>query len=404
MLLYIHLFHDFSNSIFQLGMRFNYSDWLTNYSAGFIRRGLAGTVISWFQNTDSAVFNFFVIVFLLNMILILLWTFFFKVYKVPNSVFILWCFLPGAVFGNLIQAKFYYRKEYFFLFPVLLLAIAIRLSLQKVISQRVFYCFFIGTLGLSVMALLHHEAFFLIALPCMVAMAIKHWSSRPELKSHHWTLLMSLVVLVATFVLLIAFKGTKAQGEQLFFSLSPVDQKIIFDPKIKFFINDGQMLYDRVYRAFSVFGSSPQEEMMYVYGQIVQTGQLSQWMFIYLGVVLQFVFLVGLLFRKSWKDIFNPALVYFLQSVISMPIFLMSEDWGRWMSINFQMCFIAFVVTKDTHRKANTILVPITVLALILFCFLKTMTQLPECCLFEPQSKAPLLRLLLWLGVNVDFG
>lgn len=400
-LLYLNLFHDFSHTIYRAGMRFNYSDWLTNYSAGFIRRGIAGTFISWIQSSNSAVFDFFLIIFFVNMSLVILWTIFFKVYKLPLAAFIAWCFMPGAVLGNLLQTKYYYRKEYFFLIPILLLAISTRLATQKIIGRMTFYWLYFSALFVSAIALLHHESFFLITLPCMMVISIKNWPLITDSKKKYWILYVSLLLLVFEFMLLIFFQGTKIQGQQIFNSLSPEDQKIIFHPDIKLYINDGKLLYDRVYRAFSVFGSSPREEALYVYSQTVQSGQLGNWVLILLSVVLQFVFMIWILFRDTWKFSFNPIFIYFLQTLISLPIFLMSEDWGRWLSINFQMCFIGYIATKDSNSKINKILAPTTVLLIVLFCFLKTMTQLPECCLLEPQMKAPMFRLLLWLGVNI---
>lgn len=164
-----------------------YSEWLVNYTGGFVRRGLTGSVIFWLRNT----FNlnntqmFFMVIYI-NYLIFFIWSIIylikvnksFRFLRIESILVVL--FLPSLLLFPLNDIGALGRKEFLFFFGLLINLVLVSQTFnslylskineekeklnQKTINQYCYRLFIFYNL-LSVPVALTHEAILFLVLP-----------------------------------------------------------------------------------------------------------------------------------------------------------------------------------------------------------------------------------------------
>ena len=304
-----------------------FSDWLINYSGGFVRRGLAGHLIGLFAAGRPAapivnliVFaNFTALIFATSLLLVL---------SRPLGAFaaVLIMLIPGGVWSMQLDNELYYRKEllfYVYIALICLIYLAARRTGHKKLSclLDVLNC---GLIGLFSFALSFvHEAFLFIgAVPSMV---ILYWTAGVRRPAWRTTApLLYGAVMVALFLVLLAFEGDRTSAQAIWQSLNPADRALISDT--------GDMA-----GGISAIGWGPVRELAET---LIIIFKGTAWYYL-LAVAASLLYLLAtarfFCTDRDGKGAPAPqyqawaAKIFTLCIVAIAPLFILGADWGRWI-------------------------------------------------------------------------
>lgn len=172
------------------------SDYLINYSAGFVRRGLLGELISHCNAPSECADNLNFLIFFAFITLSVAmfvssatrpWT----TLAVVNLIFASGAFLD--ISKTELNVNFWGRKEFFFYFVLVVIALAARLLSSK--------WFFVVVLSCTVFSILTHELFFVFFVPILtIAIYTKAKNKNEGLTPAYGYLAISCAVFLVTFL------------------------------------------------------------------------------------------------------------------------------------------------------------------------------------------------------------
>lgn len=195
---------------------FELSDWLINYQAGFVRRGLAGQILYWLYDVFGM--DPMRLVVGGTAVALLVFTFLFvrKWIQYQLSVLLLpICFLIGGYWGSITSFTFYRRDVLIFL-----LAWCIFYSYGKAMKgRRLYYSVFVVT---SIIVILLHEGAFFYIIPLVGTHFFLY-----KLRQSSWvsSLQKSIVLLlpaIVTFLLCSYYKGNVVVANEIWNSWQPL--------------------------------------------------------------------------------------------------------------------------------------------------------------------------------------
>lgn len=312
---------------------FHYSDWLINYSGGFIRRGLAGELIQYFSRgtpaigiINSLVFGIFTVLSLGLAILLGMTT---KRWPIVAIVLV----APGSILSMAISNEFYYHKEVLFhacLVVVALIAMALAAVREKKIKEHLYKLLTVVVVFFTLFLPWIHESFIFLSLPAQLL--VLYFAATHLGKKVNHTLCALVAVSVLIFAIAAVFKGAPGISQIIWDSLSPVDRELINPGQADVLVTGG----------LGAIGWTLGKALGDV-NDLLTSGYGWYWL---LPMVL-LAFCAWLISSMTIEEkgmkrvaVWQYLDYYLLIFLASLPLYFLGIDWGRWISANF----ISFVI------------------------------------------------------------
>jgi hypothetical protein len=365
----------------------SYSDWLTNYSAGFVRRGLAGELIAWLANGRSGapVTNILVFGIFTGFSIFFLWLAFLATGMVAPAI-LLSVLMPAGIFDMARENQFYYRKEILFL-VILEVACLLLIGIRHV-KSRLPKNLLIGVLVTFVFASatllpLIHEGYVFLGAPAVFILLAMLRRDNPQKIYLKYLLWAYPFFPIGGFILLSYFKGDK-DAALVIWSCLPETDRLMMHPGAPS-IPSGQIMAT----GYTILNGIAHS------ANVILSGAFWFWAFIGICVCSILALITVLLFKDA-KTAASTFILLPVLFVVSLPIYIVSSDWGRDIAnISLAYLLLAYAI-KGTNsvveikvlRPATNQLVPLmnaiashqrTLFSLaVLFCLT---FSYPECCL-----------------------
>ena len=326
-----------------------------NYSAGFLPRGLIGTIMLKLDTLgfEKRIFfsSLFYIFTILNFLLFL------NILKIKFKnvlIFIFFVLNPSFILFSFYDLGGYARLEIFGIFSILLhtyLALIADRQNEKLIFYNKYYFFLIIPI-LIANVLIHEVNFFLIPFHIILTwLIIINQTSTYEKIKYYFPYLIFIPI-------------------ALYFWFNPITAEkalLIFDQ-----IENKQNINASIIESIGMpilFRS----EFSYMINPLTN---LFKYFFIFL------FYLTPVLIMFHWVDRFTKRKI-FLNILVILPLFLLfyiGRDWGRWIHI---ILFVVFCINIYLINKRNNLIYKNKILVLfftMLILFQFTFTRIPHCC------------------------
>tara|TARA_A100001011_G_scaffold14942_1_gene15709 strand:- start:32 stop:1249 length:1218 start_codon:yes stop_codon:yes gene_type:complete len=325
-----------------------------NYSAGFLPRGLIGTIMLKLDTLgfEKRIFfsSLFYIFTILNFLLFL------NILKIKFKnvlIFIFFVLNPSFILFSFYDLGGYARLEIFGIFSILLhtyLALIADRQNEKLIFYNKYYFFLIIPI-LIANVLIHEVNFFLIPFHIILTWLIINQTSIYEKIKYYFPYLIFIPI-------------------ALYFWFNPITAEkalLIFDQ-----IENKQNINASIIESIGMpilFRS----EFSYMINPLTN---LFKYFFIFL------FYLTPVLIMFHWVDRFTKRKI-FLNILVILPLFLLfyiGRDWGRWIHI---ILFVVFCINIYLINKRNNLIYKNKILVLfftMLILFQFTFTRIPHCC------------------------
>ena len=351
-----------------------YSEWLISYRAGFVRRGLAGTLIrliagdgDLLQTTNRVVFLSYA-GFVASFITLILWR---ERNAVRGAIAML---VPGSIMQMALTNEMYYRKE--IIFHLFLALVGIGVILTKNGNRSLVFGLTIGAASLVFPFIT--EIFFFTTLPAL--MVLLYLRLAPQYLRQFWRLAMWLGGLhLAVFILLSFFKGTREVANALWLSL-PLPDRLMVDPNAP----------ETPAGGIAGIGFSLAAGLKDPLWAVV-TGFSWYWMLA--GGAIFY------LLRRLYRDEDGPRLLLLGRALTptamiflgTLPLFFLGWDWGRWLSCaTVSSLIVAYV--RGPADMPNTGFLPAgrrgEIFALAALFGVSFLVRMPECCITASSEPA----------------
>ena len=308
---------------------FQYGDWLINYSNGFLRRGLIGEIfliISKLTNLNLQ------IIFFLSLVLLIL-IFYTKNFLIftkikLNYLILSLLFSPFLFLFTILNHSSGIRKEYLLLVVFIFLITEL---IKKFNEKQLWKYIFIFQL-----LLLSHELSFFF-LPYFILIFI-YSSNKKNIKLIKKQIIILCFTSLFIFFLLYLFRGDSSY----------------IAPLCKSF---GSAAYNNCLQS-GVVHMSFNQSVKSVFFTLLSWMDVKGFLSFLLIAIIYFSPFILFLNKKIKFETFNfekfkinkkfTFILLFFVSTISYPLFLISFDWGRWLSILFflNFYFIIFLILK----------------------------------------------------------
>ena len=329
-------------NIFHSSISFDWTfeDWLINYEGGFVRRGLSGEIISRISNFfvgESNQFYFgiqihFAYFYILSILCLIFYVLLFKFLKKVKlnfqNLFII--LSPLSISFIIYNFAAIGRKEVLF-FIIFLLFIFLLSSIKKRELSIFFLIIFFP------LVLLLHEGliFFISAFLVIFLFEINTFNKKFILS----TVLIFVLLSFGAFILTVIFKGNSAQVEAICLSLSSYPLEDCFGLSAIGTLSSSHTL---------------EHEFNILWPRIFD----DKYLFYYpIFAIIAFYPLI----KNSFKYCFNVsvvnkiyklnfstiAIIYFVNS---LPLYIFTHDWGRWLHINYILLMITFFYLKRVNK------------------------------------------------------
>ena len=310
----------------------HYAGWLVNYAGGFVRRGLAGEMIHRFAGGRPAIAITNWIVFSIFAAFAFgLWALLAATTR-RRSITALVLLAPGSIFAMAGGNDYYYQKEVLFHLCLVLSGLLV-LTIGVAAAGRTKTMLFCGLAGFNVLVFcaipFTHEGFIFLSAPAHLLLL--YFAGRHAGLDVRKLIITLAVLSIAIFLFLALFKGSAETAVAIWRSLDTVDRHLInpASPEIP---------VGQISAIGMTLGRALRDALA-----IVITGYAWFWL-APMAVVVGCAVLVGRI-GLAEHDLDPSALWWYLDLylavfLLSLPIYLLAVDWGRWISSNF----IEFVV------------------------------------------------------------
>jgi len=329
---------------------FEVQDWLINYQAGFVRRGLTGEL---FHNL-SEIFNVEIRFFYLLFLYIILICFFYLVYDLLKNIKftlinILIIFCPLSIIYNVLDAKSTGRKEILFLLFFLFFLNFIDKIRRKENSVLLITI-------LSPLLLLMHEGV-LFFLPYFYSIIFIYINSENKKKIYLYSIFFTLIIMFTTFF--------------LFTSGATLDQVSIICDSLgsssRIDCLEGGAIVELSRNLNIAFEDVKNRNLYGIWNGFLKISII--------GFMLTFIpILISIFFLQKRNINFNPnnsllrifpfQFVLFVPLVFTLPLYFFTLDWGRWIHTSYTLtmfCFVfyikkGFLLEIDSGLRINNFL------------------------------------------------
>ncbi len=359
----------FSSAIFKGSLnKWAFTDWLTNYSAGFVRRGLSGSFLLFMAQNFNLDAYLTVTIFVYASYLAVSIFYLYKIAKLRQNInivsLITLLFLPSLLFFPLNDLGALGRKEILFLFPLLLNLTFFNLEFNKLkINNKDYsllkdqdkanlalkqYCtkVFIWFNLLCIPITLIHESIVFLSLPLNIIITISFVSLRLSLRQ---SIVSSLAVYMPTIIAIMAgfvWKGDAAVALHICESWQNLN-----------ILECGK----KVPGALDAIGWSLRDGISLSWSIVkAERGKVfTQWLLIFISNLVFLLFassnIISNLLDKSKPDgdrrltsstkkklyaSFSFKYVI-IPMIVSAPLYMIGWDWGRWfflVAISYSFC------------------------------------------------------------------
>jgi hypothetical protein len=371
-----------------------FSEWLINYSGGFVRRGLAGEIIARLANGHSAARITTILVFSAYVIFSVLFLFLatFGRSKKACLAIMLSILIPGGIFAMARDNHFYYGKEVLFLIG-LEISCLVQLGIFSDWGRRIeaaLIWIFLGVIFVAGSLLpLVHEGYVFFGAPAIFILLACLRKAYPERRYLRILMLSYPLFPIGGFCVAAIFKGDSSVALKIWNSLSESDRLIMapLDPS-------------KPCCSLAAIGFGMLHAIAGL--KIFVAGGFWFWIFV-IGSVFSILALITALVYDPEQQAKNAAGVLGLLGLLfmsSLPMYIIGEDWGRWIMIVSMSYLVLLFTVKPEHIPAFILpsrLPPIMSKAMVhrryiaWFAILFSLTfSYPEWGYFPGQSSNPL--------------
>ena len=360
------------------------SEWLINYQAGFIRRGLLGEMLLRVYGPSGLIRPLYIAMFFSYVIYTATFILVYLKSGIRNAnVLLVAILIQGGIFHMGMTSDFYTRKENIFLifFAIqCLLYLQIKsapISLQKYWLGIYLACLFIVTPSL----VLVHEAYFFLSFPIS---ALLLWILALERSQDRYLRLAVGLLFCETLIVFLicsVFHGDIAMSQLIWDSL-PFTDRLQLSPAAPY----------STFGAIGSLGWGLKQHFSTLYG-VVSSGGIFIWIFFAFGNALVLTYMYIAIDPPKING--SPSLYLrwiLIGFLVLLPMFLVGSDWGRWIaSISNQLILLMFSLRQsDMFFKPEMNPMPIRLnffrrfrsrTFLFALCVIYGLVfQMPECC------------------------
>ena len=364
-------------------------DWLINYQAGFVRRGLPGEIFLFLSNVLNVEVKLFYLIFVSAIFIY----FFYLIYNfikgisfnLINTIII---FCPLSILYNLFDSKSTGRKEI-----IVIVFLLFFVNFIKKIKNKENSIYLL--LGVFPILMLMHESV-IFYLPYFFSIIFIFINSENKNKMFSLSAIFISVTLILTYI--------------LFKSGATTDQVKIICDSIK------NSVRDNCYTSGSVVELT--RNLNIAYADVVDRNINGVWKgflkVTIISIILGFIPIVVtslFLCKKNPEYLnsniivktFNYNLFLFLPIPATLPLYLFTIDWGRWVHTSYIMTMIVFIfyikenfilynntyknLVNFTYSFNHKIKKTISIFIIIIYC---AGWYMPFCC--NPYIKSPILK------------
>lgn len=377
-----------------------FSDFLINYSSGFVRRGLLGQILTHISEGESTlpllnrlVFANYVLLMLLMILLVVL-----SDTRIIQRLFFTILF-PAGLISMAYRSEFFFRKEMLFYSAFATSAIFFRIGLSAHNSKVKRACMAVALWSIFIygaLLALVHEGFFFLGAPANIILIYFITDAprsrdlapgAPRCPPFNTPMKFYLLLQIGLLVLSIIYKGDASAAAHIWTSLNRSDADLISP--------DGHIA-----AAIAAIGWSFQEGVRLPLS-VITSGAAWYWLVPLAASLLYAITWVSTDINASNESSHarSASLVqmYLALLLCSLPMYGLGWDWGRWISaVNIAFITLYLIYPEGTNResypvtfeplnahvvktvrmfyKHRNILIPV---ALIISLSLR----IPECCI-----------------------
>lgn len=351
------------------------AEWLINYSGGFVRRGLAGSILFQLGEGEDLLHLLYKASLLFYVLYCILFYGIYTLAKIKQPILLLVAvLLPGSIFQMGFVNQFFNRKEMLFLilFGILCLLYLIALRISSQYKERCLTAmFFFAVVGGSVMVLIH-EGYLFMSYPLTLLLLWIVWKENPDKQLLPWLYWIYAILIPVIFMLCVQHRGSPELALSIWESLSLSD-RLSLSP-------------DAPYTVFGPIYSISWgfiQNWLTIYGIFATNGWIY-WLIFIIGNGFALLYLITrlqiALLSESTNNSYRFSAYLFLGLLLSVLMFLIAADWGRWIAYaSNSLLLFAFTMTQST------------------FLMDKTATKFPRC--IQSLSKSSILnsKFSLWV-------
>jgi hypothetical protein len=340
-----------------------YSEIHINYSLGFVKRGLLGSVMLYLESIGLSKNIFFSSIFYLitlcNIFLFLNLINKFKKYHL--FFFIFFSLNPALILFNFYDLGGYARTEIFGISICLLHTF----FAQKFYHHKIDYKKYLKLLltvicPLSLIIILIHELNILfLAFHFFTTLIILIKNKFKEVVNFKYLIIINVVFLTFITSLLLTHPFSKEFAKELYDNLEN---------------KDGTSFWIWA----SIAGTFSERINSEIHHMLIPSGAISLYFFIFLFYLIPIFFLLS---KTSEKNKFY-LLYIFLSALPFALLFFIGRDWGRWIHIIIFVIFCCLIQFKEKkiNIPGNYKFKILTYLFLIFIAFQFIFTRIPHCC------------------------
>ena len=360
--------------------KYVFSDWLINYEAGFIRRGLLGHInykISLITKIDLKYIIFFFQVLGYVLYLGIIYKFFHKLKL--NFFWLLIVFSTISFLYPISEIEALGRKDIY-----ILLCFLIFIFINPVNLNRLIFTFLIV---FTISCLIHEISFFYLPYYLLIIYFKSYFLFKEKINIKHILLIVSFILFL---IYLNLFISNQANVNEIIYSYG----------NLNFILNEN-------IGAFSWLLKSIDEHFIFIINNI-SFKSILRFLYILLINVWVIIFFIKLknkiiFFSKEFQIIS----IFFFLTLLSFPIYLLIYDWGRiiYLTFNFMLILIinfqnqGLIDTKHLKKKIKQLSFKTKSLIFFLVCILYA----PKLLMDDDLSGIPLFKTLDKIQDNLIF-
>lgn len=302
------------------------TDWMINYQAGFVRRGLPGEIL--FKIGKHTNVNIGWIVLLLC--LALYFTYMVLMYREVRGRLPIWALCSAPILGFPVFSEDIIRKD-----VLLLLILLVSAKIIAKITVSVWRQLLLAIL--AIVAMLSHEMYLVFAIPvCCTVDLLLTWKSMGRLGSVEKISIWSLAWLppFAVAGLIFIKRATDSKAIQILDSMIP--------------LAPASVERSNYHGALYWLGKSPRYALERTYKHLTSTHfGMPLWLLVIFALAVAGIAIVLLFASRNDREKFT--LFFVVQAVLMVPIFISALDQGRWIFIIVNSALIFSIVFSDVR-------------------------------------------------------
>lgn len=317
-----------------------YSEWLINYDAGFIRRGLSGSLIDQVRQMPALQVVNVVVFVVFTAFCLLFWWVLRQSARSTTWAIILAMLVPNGPVQMALGNEIFYRKEIVFHVALGIHCIIYRMIVNAPTDARrvlLSWIFFVLLLAQTLVFPLFHEVYLFLSFPACWLLARQVAGMQPQRRVFGWLPSVAVLLSLGMMVVCTLFRGNPAAAQQIWNSLSGPDRMFI-SPSAP----------DTPTGGIDAIGWSALQNLS-VIGDMMMSSVFWVWGFAAVGIGAVLVLATSLRRDPGEADGVSTELLrrhlsqlWFL-FVVSLPMYVIGSDWARWLSsIAISYLFLSF--------------------------------------------------------------